>query len=196
VAYFRSHGVRVVNMSWGGTARGIESALEKNGIGADADERKRLAEHYFAIDRKGLEDAIRSAPEILFVCSAGNSNSNSTFDDQIPASLKLPNLLTVGAVDQAGDETSFTSYGPTVRVNANGYQVESWFPGGAKVRLSGTSMSSPNVVNLAAKLLALDPALRPADTIRLIEAGSTLSADKRRPLIDPKRTLALLRARR
>ena len=40
VRYFRAHHVRVVNMSWGGTAQGDEEALEKNGIGKDATERK------------------------------------------------------------------------------------------------------------------------------------------------------------
>ena len=69
----------------------------------------------------------------------------------------LPNLLTVGAVDSAGEEAAFTSYGPTVRVHANGFQVESYLPGGSRVAMSGTSMSSPQVANLAAKLLAVNP---------------------------------------
>jgi subtilisin family serine protease len=192
VDYFRQHGVRVVNMSWGGTPAGDEAALEKNGIGKDAADRKRLAAHYFAIDRAGLQAAIASAPEVLFICSAGNANSNSTFEDTIPASIRLPNLIAVGAVDQAGDETSFTSYGPTVVVDANGYQVDSTIPGGTRLRLSGTSMSSPNVTNLAAKLLAIDPHLRPADVIRLIRAGATTTPDGRRHLIDPQRSIALL----
>lgn len=195
VDYFRAHRVRVVNMSWGGTAQGDEDALEKNGIGKDAKAREGLAEHYFAIDRQGLEDALRSAPEILFVCAAGNENSSATFTEDLPASLRLPNLLAVGAVDQAGDETSFTSYGPTVTVDADGYQVPSYFPGGATVQMSGTSMASPNVVNLAAKLFALDPALRPADVIALIRDGATTTADGRRRLLDPKRSVALLRQR-
>jgi subtilisin family serine protease len=107
----------------------------------------------------------------------------------------LPNLLVVGAVDQAGDETSFTSYGKTVLVDADGYHVESTIPGGARVKLSGTSMSSPNVVNLAGKLIALDPALTPVQTIDLIRRGATPSSDGRRHNIDPKRSVQLLRHR-
>ena len=110
----------------------------------------------------------------------------------IPSSFELPNLLTVGAVDQAGDETSFTSYGPTVQVDADGYEVQSVVPGGAKLRLSGTSMASPNVVNLAAKLIALDPQLTPEQTIHLIVAGATNSKDGRRHDIDPKQSVELL----
>ena len=193
VDYFRAHHVRVVNMSWGGTPAGVESALEKNNIGKDAAERKVLAAKLLAIDRAGLYAALKSAPEILFVCSAGNSDSDSGFTETIPASFQLPNLLVAGAVDQAGDETSFTSYGKTVLVDADGYHVDSTLPGGAHAKMSGTSMSSPNVVNLAAKLIALDPALTPVATIDLIRRGATATADGRRHNIDPKRSVQLLR---
>ncbi|HET6169774.1 MAG TPA: S8 family serine peptidase [Terracidiphilus sp.] len=192
VNWFRANHVRVVNMSWGGGPQDDEVALEKNGMGKDAADRKAIAAKLFQIDREGLYTAIKSAPEILFICAAGNSDSNSSFIEDIPSSFKLPNLLTVGAVDQAGDEASFTSYGPTVLVDANGYQVESVVPGGAKLRLSGTSMASPNTVNLAAKLMALDPKLTPQETIHLIVEGATPSADGRRHNIDPKRSVELL----
>ena len=180
-------------MSWGGGPQDDEAALEKNGMGKDAADRKAIAKKLFAIEREGLYEAIKSAPDILFICAAGNSDSNNSFIEDIPSSFKLPNVLAVGAVDQAGDEASFTSYGDTVLVDANGYQVESVLPGGAKVRFSGTSMASPNVVNLAAKLLALDPKLTPEETIHLIVSGATPSADGRRHNIDPKSSVALLR---
>jgi subtilisin family serine protease len=192
VDWFRANHIRVVNMSWGGGPEDDETALEKNGIGKDAAERKALAAKLFAIERTGLYDAIQSAPGILFICAAGNADSNSSFNEMIPSSFKLPNVLTVGAVDQAGDEASFTSYGPTVLVDADGYQVESVLPGGYKVRFSGTSMASPNTVNLAAKLLALDPKLTPEQVIHLIVAGATPSADGRRHNIDEKRSVDLL----
>ena len=98
-------------------------------------------------------------------------------------------------MNQAGDETSFTSYGDTVVVDADGYQVESFVPGGARLELSGTSMASPNVVNLAAKLFALGPSLTPAEAIDLIKQGAATSADGRRHLIDEKRSVGLLEAR-
>jgi len=102
----------------------------------------------------------------------------------------LPNLLTVGAVDKAGDEASFTSYGPTVKVHANGYQVESVIPGGEKLAESGTSMASPQVVNLAAKILAVNPKLTPGQVTALIRDNADKTADGRRTLINPKKTLA------
>ena len=192
VAWFRSHGVRVVNMSWGGGPKDYEQALELNGIGKDAAERKALARHYYDIDSNGLLAALKTAPEILFICSAGNSDADAGFDETFPAGLTLPNLLSVGAVDQAGDEASFTSYGQNVLVDANGYQVESVIPGGGHLNDSGTSMASPNVANLAAKLIALDPKLTPVETIRLIRAGATSSEDGRRHNIDPKASVAML----
>jgi subtilisin family serine protease len=101
----------------------------------------------------------------------------------------------VAAVNQAGDETSFTSHGETVLVDANGYHVDSFVPGGARLKLSGTSMASPNVTNLAGKLFALDPALTPTQVIALITDGATCSDDGRRNLIDEKRSVELLHRR-
>jgi subtilisin family serine protease len=194
--YFRTRNVRVVNMSWGDEPQEFETWISKAGGGADPAERKKRAAELYAIWREAIETAIKNAPNTLFVTAAGNSDSNSGFIDSVPASLHLPNLIAVGAVNQAGDETSFTSYGDTVVVDADGYNVESYVPGGEKLRLSGTSMASPNVVNLAAKLFALDPTLTPAQVIELIRQGASASEDGRRHLIDEKRSVALLQTKK
>jgi subtilisin family serine protease len=81
-----------------------------------------------------------------------------------------------------------------VVVDADGYEVESYVPGGRKMKLSGTSMASPNVANLAAKLFALDPSLTPQQAIDLIKRGATASEDGRRHLIHPRRSVELLTA--
>jgi len=192
--YFRSNNVRVVNMSWGDDVGEFEAWLTKTSAEKDPAVRKQFAQKIFAIWREAVAGAIRSAPNTLFVCAAGNSNSNTGFTEDVPPSLHLPNLIAVGAVDQAGEETSFTSYGDTVAVDADGFQVESYVPGGTKMKWSGTSMSSPNVVNLAAKLIALDPSLTPEQTIDLIKRGADHSPDGRLNLINPKATVALLKS--
>ena len=192
VDYFKRNKVRVVNMSWGGSVKGGEEALEKCGIGKTTAERQKIAREYFEIEKKALNRAFASAPEILFVTAAGNSNSDSSFGEFIPSGIVLPNLLTVGAVDKAGDEASFTSYGPTVAVHANGYEVDSYLPGGKRVALSGTSMASPNVANLAAKLLAAKPSLKPIDVIAIIRETADKTADGRRILINPAKAMARL----
>jgi subtilisin family serine protease len=194
IAFFRRNHVRVVNMSWGGSLDDVEKQLELCHIGKTTDARKALAKKWFGIQKKALTEAFGSAPGILFVTAAGNSNQNATFAEDIPADIVLPNLITVGAVDRAGDEASFTSYGPTVVVDANGYQVESVLPGGEKLAESGTSMAAPQVTNLAAKILAVDPELSPQQVIRLIRETATRSADGRRSLIDPVRAVAKARA--
>ena len=177
-------------MSWGGSVKDGEEALEKCGIGKTPEAREKLARTYFEIEKAALTRAMASAPEILFITAAGNSNSDASFGEFIPSSIVLPNLLTVGAVDRAGDEANFTSYGPTVAVHANGYLVDSYLPGGKRVPLSGTSMASPNVANLAAKLLAAKPALKPRQVITIIRETADKSADGRRNLINPAKAMA------
>jgi subtilisin family serine protease len=193
--YFRTRNVRVVNMSWGDDPREIEQWLAKTGGPTEPAERKKRADEIFEIWHAAVENAIKHAPNTLFVCAAGNSDSDASFLRDVPAGLRLPNLVAVGAVNQAGDETSFTSYGPTVVVDANGYQVDSFVPGGGRAKLSGTSMASPNVANLAAKLFALNPSLTPEKVIDLIRRGADTSEDGRRHLINPEKSVELLRGR-
>ena len=195
VDFFKQHGVRVVNMSWGGSVKGIEEQLELCNIGSGPDERKKIARDYFEIQKDALTKAFASAPAILFVTAAGNSNEDASFVEDIPAGIALPNLLTVGAVDKAGDEASFTSYGATVVVHANGYQVESVIPGGDKLAESGTSMASPQVANLAAKILAVNPKLKPEEVIRLIRGTAEKTADGRRTLVNPKKAVQAAEAK-
>jgi subtilisin family serine protease len=189
VEFLKRNQARVVNMSWGGSVNAIENDLELCGIGTTQEERRRLAREYFDIGKQALEKAFAAAPGILFIAAAGNENQDASFAEAAPADIVLPNLLTVGAVDKAGDEASFTSYGRTVKVHANGYQVESTLPGGDRVAFSGTSMAAPQVANLAGKLLAVDPALTPAQVIDIIVSTADTSSDGRRTLIHPRKAL-------
>jgi subtilisin family serine protease len=195
VDFLRKQKVRIANMSWGGSVGEYEKSLELCNLGKSPEERKTIARDYFDRETAALTQAMRNAPEILFITAAGNANSDSTFAEFAPAGIVLPNLLTVGAVDKAGDEAPFTSYGPTVKVHANGYQVESYLPGGERVALSGTSMSSPQVANLAAKILAVNPKLTPPQVIAIIQGTAEKTADGRRTLINPAKAVAAAQAR-
>src|SRR4029077_7087254 len=66
VDFFKRNGVRVVNMSWGGSVKGFEEALELCNIGKTPDERKTIARDYFEIQKTALKKAFASAPGILF----------------------------------------------------------------------------------------------------------------------------------
>jgi subtilisin family serine protease len=193
VDYFKKNGVRVVNMSWGGSLQSVEQALEANNAGGTPDERKALSRQIFETTRVALFDAIKNAPDILFITSAGNANNDVNFEEFYPSSFNLPNVLTVGAVDQAGDETSFTSFGK-VDVYANGFEVLSYVPGGDKLMLSGTSMSSPNVANLAAKLLAKKSNLTVAQLRDVIVRGceEKKASERKITLINPKKSFEIL----
>ena len=188
--FIRKSGARVVNMSWGGNLRSYEVELEQCGIGKDIAERRALARRYFGMHLKALTEAIASLPDVLFIAAAGNSGNDPTFNDAYPSGIVLPNLVSVGAVDKAGDEASFTSYGPTVLLHANGYQVDSVVPGGRHIALSGTSMASPQVTNLAAKMMAVKSSLKPQEVIAIMRSTADRSEDGRRTLIHPARALA------
>jgi len=62
------------------------------------------------------------------------------------------------------------------------------------MKASGTSMASPNALNLAAKLFALDPALTPARVIELMKKGATpREGDPSFLLINPRGSVELLK---
>lgn len=177
IAYYKKNGVKVVNMSWRYNAGGYESLLTMYGIGKDQEERKAMAQKWFKREKKALHEAMKSAPEILFVCGSGNENNDANFMEYIPASIDLPNVLTVGAVNSEGKRTSFTTEGKSVDIYANGSEIESFVPGGDRIKYSGTSMSSPQVANAAAKIMALNPSLKPSQVAAILLESATPSEE-------------------
>lgn len=190
VQSFKDQKLRVVNMSWRYGASAYEGMLAWHNVGASPEERKQLARQLFAIERDALKQAIAAAPEILFIAGSGNEDNSADFEEYIPAGLNLPNLLTVGAVDKAGEETSFSTFGRTVVLHANGFEVESLLPGGDRVKFSGTSMASPQVANLAAKLFALRPELTMTQVREAILKGAERQG--RVNLIHPRKSAEML----
>ncbi|HVR46188.1 MAG TPA: S8 family serine peptidase [Candidatus Binatia bacterium] len=193
-AFFRDNDVRVVNMSWGDQVSEFEQWLAKTDPAGDAKQREAKAKALYVIWRTAVANMIARTPGTLFVAAAGNGDNDAAFAQDVPASLVYPNLITVGAVNQAGDPTGFTSYGQTVAVYADGYHVPSKIPQGYTVKFSGTSMASPNVTNLAAKLFAIDPSLTPIQVRALIVEGARPVPGGKLKLIDPKRSVTLLKA--
>jgi Subtilase family len=191
-AFFRENHVRVVNMSWGDQVSEFEQWLARTDTTSDPRAREAKAKQLYATWRSAIANMIANTPGTLFVAAAGNGDNDATFAQDVPASLNYPNLIAVGAVNQAGDATNFTSYGPTVAVYADGFQVPSKIPKGYTVKFSGTSMAAPNVTNLAGKLFALDPALTPTQARALIIEGARPVPGGKLKLIDPRRTVRLL----
>ncbi|MFM2044397.1 MAG: Subtilisin [Pseudomonadota bacterium] len=189
VTYMKANNVRVANMSWRITRPMIEGSLAANNAEPDPKARAERADRIFRSLQAGLTAAFATAPEILFIAGAGNEDQDINFAGSVPAGIDLPNVITVGAVDQAGAETSFTSIGASVDFHANGFRVDSVVPGGQRMAMSGTSMAAPQVANLAGKLLAVNPSLTPAQVIALIREGADRRTDRGVSLINPKATI-------
>jgi len=99
IDYANSHGASIINMSFGGSTY---SQAEK--------------------------DAIDASPA-LFVCSAGNSDSNNDQEPHYPSSYSSDNIIAVAATDQNDALASFSNYGPnSVQVAAPGTNILSTVP--------------------------------------------------------------------
>ena len=57
------------------------------------EERRKTARAWYQILKNALEKAMSSDPEILFVAAAGNSNSDSSFNETVKAISSNPPLL-------------------------------------------------------------------------------------------------------
>ncbi|MHA1974399.1 MAG: PKD domain-containing protein [Candidatus Hodarchaeales archaeon] len=109
--------------------------------------------------------------DVIIVVAAGNSNSTSS--SYLGG---RGDCLDVAATDQAGDGASFTNYGSWVDVAAPGVDILSTYSNPDDPDLtahyisimSGTSMSAPHVVGIAALLESCNPGLSGPDKFNLI----------------------------
>lgn len=101
---------------------------------------------------KELEAVIKYAANkgsIIF-CAAGNSGENA--DIMYPA--KYNNTISIGAIDENLERTSFTCSGDTLDFLAPGHNILSCVPNNGYAIMSGTSMSNPFAVGCAALFLS------------------------------------------
>lgn len=187
IGYFKTHGARVVNMSWRLTMPQIEAMLASEE--PDPETRQSRAAAIFETLNQALVDGIASAPDILFVAGAGNEDEDIEFVKSTPAGINLPNVITVGAVDVALQPASFTSYGTSIDLYANGFEVPSVTPGGKPINISGTSLAAPQVTNLAAKLWALNPDLSVAEVRSIMLDRATVEGERQLLVVHPGKVL-------
>lgn len=93
--------------------------------------------------------------DVLFVCSAGNSNSDNDDLAHYPSNYDQPNIIAVAAVNAVIDDMAdYSNYGAlSVDFISKGTALD--FPNleGVMVSVSGTSFSAPQVTAMAAKEL-------------------------------------------
>src|SRR5262245_24637182 len=130
---------------------------------------------------QALLDAINQANsnDMLFVCAAGNSNSNNDTTPFFPANYAAPNVLSVAATDNRDNKSSFSSFGATtVDLGAPGTNILSTVPNGGFAVFSGTSMATPHVSGAAALVLSrcsLSTAMLKANLMNNVDPISSLS---------------------
>jgi subtilisin family serine protease len=122
IDYAARFGVPIINASWGG--EGASSVLD------------------LAIAQSGA----------LFVAASGNAglDLDAPKNQFFPAESNLPNVISVGAIDQRGVRAGFSNYGAaSVDLVAPGTNILSAYPGGY-AWIDGTSMAAPHVSGVAA----------------------------------------------
>ena len=116
---------------------------------------------------QSLELTIRES-SMLFVTAAGNNGLNNNSTPVFPASLRLPNLISVGYIDYDGCLDASSNYGvSTVDIAAPGKEIFSTLVGTYGYS-NGSSMAAPHVTGLAAMIYAYHDNVYPAQVKELI----------------------------
>ena len=166
IAWVHQAGAKVISMSLGGPAsRTLAAAVTA------------------AWDRGGRGGS-------LLVAAAGNDGDATL---EYPAA--LPDVISVGAVDDQGNPAPFSNANPDVELAAPGVDVLSDRAGGGYVQMSGTSMATPHVAAIAALLAAAQPGTARALRARLDATARDVLAPGRDPatgfgLVDAAAALA------
>ncbi len=178
--YLSLNGVDIVNASYGITYKNMATRIRENYLQLTGKEiegtrlQREIAE-YFRNIMERTSKVINKYPRMLFVFSAGNSGLDNDKYPHYPSKIKLPNTISVGAMN--GDYlASFSNFGKDhVDIGAPGVAILSIVPGvystdGKELYSpsSGTSMAAPYISNLAAQILNINPALKPLQVKTII----------------------------
>jgi subtilisin family serine protease len=152
IYYAAANGARIINMSLGGDVRD-----------------------------KWLLAAVKAAnaANVLVVCSAGNASDNIDKHPFYPASIALPNVISVAATTpnsgrRLGDFSNFGRL--TVPIAAPGEAVLSTSRTGGYEYKTGTSMAAPHATGVAALMAAVRPDASAAELRAMMLQAATRSS--------------------
>jgi serine protease len=109
--------------------------------------------------------------KITVVVAAGNSNADAC--NFTPA--RVAGAITVGATESNDSRASYSNFGSCLDVFAPGSAISSAWIGSSNAvnTISGTSMASPHVAGISARLLASNTGLSPSQVENLIKTQAT-----------------------
>lgn len=128
--------------------------------------------------RRALKKASKAG--ILVVAAAGNLGTNNDIRPVYPASYKLPNLISVAAINNRGKLWRYSNYGiDTTHIAAPGDCILSYDMSGRYGNWSGTSMAAPFVAGVAGLMRAKNPQMTPEEIIqKMIRTATPLDSLK------------------
>lgn len=133
--------------------------------------------------KKFFEYMAKEHPEVIFVAAAGNEGrpdkTKGALDgtNYYPGGLKLPNVITVGAIDNEGKRAGFSNFASgdgEVSISAPGVNLPLGNgDDGKPVYASGTSFATPQVAAAAALIRSINPKLS-AQEVKNILTGTAI----------------------
>jgi len=133
IEYAVANGAQVINASWGG---GPFSRAMFNVLSAAND------------------------AGVMFIAAAGNESNNNDNNPSYPADYNLPNVISVGATDDADTLAGFSNFGAnSVDLGAPGVSILSTVRNNGYASFNGTSMATPYVAGVAALVVADNPGI-------------------------------------
>lgn len=167
--------VRVLNCSGSGTYSGVIAGLDWIAANHPSGEPAVVNMSLGGPASSSVDTAVNNLvnKKITVVVAAGNSNNDAC--NSSPA--RVTSAITVGATESNDSRASYSNFGVCLDLFAPGSAISSaWIGSTTAVNtISGTSMASPHVAGISARLLAANTGLTPAQVENAIKTGATAS---------------------